>query len=368
MADSQRSLARRADALAGRMEELSRERERADAQHSAAQASLRQERRRLALEIEGLVAALRRRQMASGRKQAHGCAPPPGSVVTADGATLPCPLAVAVRPPVALPATVDVRFVAGRGRGLFARKDFGVGETVWSEEALLVASADERIDGGALIGRLHADGCGDVLCRLQALYGASAADPTSVVHVFDENAFAVCGDRSALFPGVSLLNHSCVANCVVDTGDGRHAAVRTVAAVRSGSELSFSYWRRDHGWSTEHRQRALQATKGFTCRCPLCQGADATRPLPPAPPPPRVLAVVSLLPRRSRDASPAPRRPALPHRPGGVELALRAVRGLSAAARPAAGRGAAPGVGGVQSSGRRVHAGGVRWCGACWLR
>lgn len=78
-------------------------------------------------------------------------------------------------------------------------------------------------------------------------------------------------DRSilALLPAVSLCAHSCRANCHVAHGGSGTVALRAVAAISPGEEVTISYGV-DLGASGEARRTELERTRCFVCSCDRC--------------------------------------------------------------------------------------------------
>lgn len=80
----------------------------------------------------------------------------------------------------------------------------------------------------------------------------------------------------ALYPALSLFNHSCMPNCAaVDDGTGskRVCAIKTLVAVPPGEELTISYI--DLDLTRELRQDKLEESYAFRCTCARCRAPDA---------------------------------------------------------------------------------------------
>lgn len=117
----------------------------------------------------------------------------------------------------------------------------------------------------------------DVLARLRgrsngapsALNPRSIKEHMNVLSIFRNNNFNL-GNRQAVFPRISRLNHSCMPNA---QGNFNEALGRfTVHATRdivADEELTINYLP-EHGSARETRQNQLQAGYGFACECPAC--------------------------------------------------------------------------------------------------
>ncbi|KAK2953113.1 hypothetical protein BLNAU_11898 [Blattamonas nauphoetae] len=77
----------------------------------------------------------------------------------------------------------------------------------------------------------------------------------------------------ALYPRISLLNHSCRPNCgIVLDGKGR-AVMKTLTAVKEGEPLTFNYTPLTD--STPRRRERLQIWFDFECHCERCTEYDS---------------------------------------------------------------------------------------------
>lgn len=102
------------------------------------------------------------------------------------------------------------------------------------------------------------------------------------------NSFAHQDDRArccsiAVYKCISMMNHSCAPNAVVDTAfvsEGPSGATRCVSkvlAVRpiaAGDQLCISY--QVHVLPTTHRREVLRARYGFVCMCERCREFDTS--------------------------------------------------------------------------------------------
>eukprot|EP01036_Dinobryon_divergens_P030025 gene30025-39215_t len=80
-----------------------------------------------------------------------------------------------------------------------------------------------------------------------------------------------------LYHLTSLMSHSCVPNCVVDTSSVE-MTVRCITAVKKGEELTIEYNEDYFDQPTHVRRAHLISSKEFLCRCPRCVSpGDDTR-------------------------------------------------------------------------------------------
>ncbi|KAK8388966.1 hypothetical protein O3P69_020730 [Scylla paramamosain] len=84
----------------------------------------------------------------------------------------------------------------------------------------------------------------------------------------DKNPIRLYG--AGIFPAVSLMNHSCYANCVV-LSYGRYRVVKASRAIRAGSQLTCQYVDVLKGNLMERRARLLPQYF-FVCHCEACEG------------------------------------------------------------------------------------------------
>ena len=75
---------------------------------------------------------------------------------------------------------------------------------------------------------------------------------------------------SAIYPTVSLINHSCDPNCI-QTFQGNTVVIKATKAIRPGQELTISYGPIFSKQNWEERQRTLKDQYFFTCHCDRCK-------------------------------------------------------------------------------------------------
>ncbi|XP_069800694.1 SET and MYND domain-containing protein 4 [Dendropsophus ebraccatus] len=81
---------------------------------------------------------------------------------------------------------------------------------------------------------------------------------------------------TALFPVLSLLNHSCDPNTTVSF-QGRHAMVRASTAIREGEEVLHCYGPHKLRINLERRQKLLKDQYFFVCQCEACSQEQMLR-------------------------------------------------------------------------------------------
>jgi len=175
------------------------------------------------------------------------------------------------------------------GRFAHARQPFRRGELVLQEAAPLLRVASLR--------HTAAD---DVLRSLSALRQAGLFEPAAdsralrdlrmrspavetvdalfIKTVLHFNSFAAGpnGRDQVVFASLSMVNHACFPNCIVDGDEGTLRATRDVAA---GEELTVSYLNDGQLlWPRERRRTELQQRWDFNCNCRRCaEAADDVR-------------------------------------------------------------------------------------------
>lgn len=202
----------------------------------------------------------------------------------------------------------EVKTSPGRGRGLFATRDFSVGDIIMGEKPLCVVWGheseaftamtydirDDKIRFSpvgltkAIVQRLHSNP--SQLKPVMDLYGDWDGGPEQqithtaegpVIDVFrahdimSRNAFHPgnqFGHDSARNPSTGLwlhaayMNHACLANAKKEYF-GDLLLLRATRAIKSGAEIFHTY---QDALDFEARQAALMTTWGFECRCALC--------------------------------------------------------------------------------------------------
>ncbi len=95
----------------------------------------------------------------------------------------------------------------------------------------------------------------------------------NVASVLNTNAFQIYSSSSslnlrALYPLMSLINHSCTSNARYCTDNNHVTSLYARKPIKMGQEISISYAKLL--WSTPSRQSYLKITKQFICNCDRC--------------------------------------------------------------------------------------------------
>ncbi|XP_051903055.1 SET and MYND domain-containing protein 4 isoform X2 [Hippocampus zosterae] len=76
---------------------------------------------------------------------------------------------------------------------------------------------------------------------------------------------------TAVFPTLSLINHSCRPNTSLSFGAGGAVTLRAARSLRPGQEVAHCYGPHSSRMVTGERRRLLQEQYFFLCRCEACQ-------------------------------------------------------------------------------------------------
>ncbi|KAF2848569.1 SET domain-containing protein [Plenodomus tracheiphilus IPT5] len=209
-------------------------------------------------------------------------------------------------------SNTEIKDSPGRGRGLFATRDIGVGEIVMGEKPLCVVWGheseaftamtydlrDDKIRFSpvgltkAIVQRLHSNP--SQIEAVMDLYGdwqgdekgieqseeGPAVDVFRVHDIMSRNAFHPgnqFGNDTARNPSTGLwvyaayINHSCIANAKKEYF-GDLMLIRATRPIKKGEEIFHSY---QDSLDYEARQTALMTTWGFECNCELCTAEKA---------------------------------------------------------------------------------------------
>jgi len=167
------------------------------------------------------------------------------------------------------------------GRFARARQPFQRGELVLKEETPLVRVASLRYTASddvlrSLSALRHADlfvpaadsrALRDLRMRSPAVEAVDAFFIRTVLH-FNSFAAGPNGRDQVVFARLSMVNHSCFPNCIVDGDEGTLRATRHVA---TGDELTVSYLNDGQLlWPRKRRRTELQQRWDFICHCRRC--------------------------------------------------------------------------------------------------
>mmetsp|Transcript_76413 Transcript_76413/g.151177 ORF Transcript_76413/g.151177 Transcript_76413/m.151177 type:complete len:471 (+) Transcript_76413:83-1495(+) len=115
----------------------------------------------------------------------------------------------------------------------------------------------------------------DLRLRSPAVESVDALFIRTVLH-FNSFAAGPNGRDQVVFSNLSMINHSCFPNCIVDGDEGTLRATQDIAA---GEELTVSYLNDGQLlWPRERRRNELQQRWDFICHCRRCsEGVDDVR-------------------------------------------------------------------------------------------
>merc|ERR1719242_243734 len=97
----------------------------------------------------------------------------------------------------------------------------------------------------------------------------SNAHAVTELHHSEDDTVEQVRLATAIYPSVSLLNHSCVP-MIVNSFSGLVLTVRTVRAVTGGEEITNCYGPHHRRHQYSDRQRMLRQQYYFRCNCPAC--------------------------------------------------------------------------------------------------
>lgn len=142
--------------------------------------------------------------------------------------------------------------------GLFARKDFRVGELILKEAPICTFERGLTDNAHKLDPRY--------IKEIRTLQGT---DLESIVY---RNSFKLgVTDDSGLFLLLSRINHSCIENATTDWDETLNIMrLRSISNIKAGEEIFLNYLN-EYTFGT-HRERNLIFTVNykFQCRCALC--------------------------------------------------------------------------------------------------
>ena len=176
------------------------------------------------------------------------------------------------------------------GRGLVATKDISRGEIILKDRAVVTASDHDcsatkiqrQVDQLSKADRddyYKLAGIEKSMTKSSSIFftcaidngkgtplGELPEDPT------DEDLDNLGNPSRSIYLGLSLLNHSCFANCaLVSTTDTDTLELITVVDVKKGEELTVNYLGSAFLTDTTiERRRMLRIKWGFLCNCFLC--------------------------------------------------------------------------------------------------
>ena len=169
----------------------------------------------------------------------------------------------------------EVRHVPGKGQGVFAMRDFAVGEDLLTELPLLswpndITMTDKNIESVVEAELVRAGP------RTRAMYESLSQ---ASMHGGTKTAFGIWmtnalpsieGGGHSVYSDACRLNHSCLPNVHHSfRKPSRAQHLRTIAKIRRGDELLLCYIDADE-MKRSQRQAMLRRKFGFACDCKIC--------------------------------------------------------------------------------------------------
>ena len=184
----------------------------------------------------------------------------------------------------------EIRDTGGeRGMGLFALRDFEVGEKILVERPVILtetATSDDGISMFAHIAEQFKKASLSIQDAIMALHSVDPNNPMESAHVqcfgecirkFACNNFGTYtgGTESALCVTASRLNHECVPNCSrYFVPDHNLLVISAGKPISKGQELTISYTSQGIADGLhKFRERTMRAW-GFECGCAVCTNKD----------------------------------------------------------------------------------------------
>ena len=172
----------------------------------------------------------------------------------------------------------EVRTIANKGRGIVALRDYAPYELVLTEAPVASVAAmtpfhkqcAEAVHGAEAMtkaARLAHKVQEQVPDEFVAAVRRLAGGDVSLHRACQLNSFGNDDGDASLFMTASMFNHSCLANCFMDTVMQRSGIeVRTSRPVAAGEEMTLTYC----DLTDRARGAALEDHYGFKCDCAAC--------------------------------------------------------------------------------------------------
>ncbi|KAK4498862.1 hypothetical protein PRZ48_009372 [Zasmidium cellare] len=171
----------------------------------------------------------------------------------------------------------EIKAIEGKGLGAFATRPIKAFTTIYHEQSIMTFYKDRsQVSENDLIAAYEKLSpqdkyTFDTMRNCHGMCGCKGG-------LFFANTFGLRGGGVGCFPNCSRLNHSCQANCMIDTHEEYDEKKITVLKdLKPGDELTFHYVLNTQFMTNEERQELLTSEDfGFvSCRCQVCT-------LPPA--------------------------------------------------------------------------------------
>jgi len=183
---------------------------------------------------------------------------------------------------------VMVTEIPGKGKGLVASKDFKKGQVLFQEASVIIVHAPSGIvplqelkdqiskmseEQKNKFDQLKPRG----IFRPDQLAAALRENCLVELDIFVSNSVTIRtnGDKMALFPSNSHMNHSCAPNLIQmftsDADDADVIEIRAIKDILKGEEVTHCYTR---GFMTSSQMKTkLQEDFHFDCKCGVCSGS-----------------------------------------------------------------------------------------------
>ncbi|KAI1268170.1 hypothetical protein F5Y18DRAFT_442616 [Xylariaceae sp. FL1019] len=177
--------------------------------------------------------------------------------------------------------------VAGKGYGVFTRRNVQAGDILMSEQPIVsIAKFDEPHATQAVQAMLRpGDFQHDSFEELFQL--STSRQPDIEYELIRNNGWSLGGgtSRQTIWFGIAHINHSCRPSVRIITCESGWALVKALDDLPIGTEITVDYQELDDwGWShpstgmpsVEQVQASLQQTWGFACNCEACSNPQLT--------------------------------------------------------------------------------------------
>ena len=189
-------------------------------------------------------------------------------------------------------ADLAIRYVSGKGVGIFALRRFHRGERIACERPLVAWESALNASGHhdwseleSLVDALDEDERRDFWSLCDKTAQLDGGDRKSACGIWNSNSFptedvladgraAATDGRtySAVYRLCSRVNHECRPSCYAAwSAPLGKQTVHALREIAPGEELSFAYVGGAEAGPRAHRQRALASKYRFECACELCK-------------------------------------------------------------------------------------------------
>ena len=176
-------------------------------------------------------------------------------------------------------ALVEVKVSEGKGRGWFAASDIPQGTQIYAEKPLIKVKTPYKPTRDIAIRQALDRLSLEDKKTFKNLSSARKVEDDMNVAKFNTNCFAWDLDSriecSGVFAMISLLNHDCQPNALVDVDSATSIAqTRAIVNIEKGSEITIQYDDDDFWRTAKERQENLRMGWQFDCACSTCKSED----------------------------------------------------------------------------------------------